>query len=420
MKQVFKKDVLIVSLYGRGQWLALECQKKGLDVALLDLTPLMSGWSIEDMEGPFGVFAERHTPSQMARLADEGPLILSDRGYVLWPKSGPLEFKGPLGMFQIKKTHIPDVVIDYLRMADDLSGQFSDLSFQVEHLPFQQNWLAHLAHQISASVFMENTKGLSFGRPLPLVKSFYYRRFHKKIKSSSKQNISDITFLPSFKRNIQIMGSSSRLEGIVYQKNEEFLGKRVVWMLSSQETCFCFGENAQMLFPKGPITPQWYWSKYRIDLKDGDLPECMPDHFVMVEDIVLPWTHDNLYILQKTLREHVFDVWIRLPVSQRFQKEYVQDYGQALCEHLQNRIPSLKPSIQDWPKEVLEENHQLGPCIFGVYDLKDRFSLKRAKLENVIFEGPEVWTSLGWDGQFRSNRRTFKHLLENISSPSDH
>ena len=419
MKQVLKKDILIVALYGRGQWLALECQKKGLDVALLDLTPLMSGWSMEEREGPFGVFAERHTASQMARLADEGPLVLSDRGYVLWPKSGPLEFKGPLGMFQMKKVHIPDVVIDYLRMADDPSGQFSDLSFQVEHLPFQQSWLAHLAHQISASVFMENTKGLSYGRPLPLVKSFYYRRFHKKIKSSSKQNLSDITFLPSFKRDMHLLGQHS-LEGVAYQKSKELQGQRIVWMLSSQETFFCFGQDAQLLFPKGPITPQWYWSKYRVGFKDSDLPAFMPDHFVMIEDVVLPWTHDNLCILQKTLRENVFDVWIKLPVSQRFQKAYIQNHGQALCEHLQSRIPNSKPNVQDWPKEVLEDAHHLGPCVFGVYDLKDRFSLKKTKLSNVIFEGPEVWTSLGWDGQFRSNRRTFKHVLENFSSPSDH
>ena len=409
MRQL-KKNILIVSLYGRGDWLALECQKNGLDVVLLDLTPLVPR-SIEDVEGPFGVFAsKRHTPSQMARLTDEGPLVLSDRGYTFWLKNGPLEFKGPLSLLQIKKAQIPDILLTYLRTADDPSSDLSDISLQVEKLPFQQNWLAHLAHQISASVFMENPKGLHFGSPLPLLSSFYYRRFHKRSQLATLQRLSQCTVLAKLKKHLHLSINNSMLEGIQYDKSTQLQAQQVIWMLSSEESTFCLGQDAQMLFPKGQIMPQWYWSHYRMDLASA-IPEFLPDHFVMIEDISLPWTHDNLSIVQKTLRKGIMDVWIRLPSSQRFQKDYVKNYGQILCQHFKNRM-SLTPSIQDWPTEILEEEPI--PTFFGVYDLKDRLSLKRVDLKNVIFEGPEVWTSLGWDGQFRSNRRTLKQILQPI------
>lgn len=410
-RKSLQKKILIVSLYGRGDWLALECQKNGLDAALLDLTPLIQR-STEDMEGPFGVFAsKKHTLSQMTRLTDEGPLVLSDRGYTFWLKNGPLEFKGPLSLLQIKKAKIPDILLNYLHLADDPSSDLSDISLQVEQLPFQQNWLAHLAHQISASVFMENHKGLDFGSPLPLLSSFYYRKFHKRGKSSTQQSLSECTVLVAVKKPLQLFTNSALLEGIQYEEGKQIQAQQIVWMLSSEESTFCLDKAAQRLFPKGQITPQWYWSHYRMDLGKSDIPEFLPDHFVMIEDTSLPWTHDNLSIVQKTLRKGIMDVWIRLPSSQRFQKDYVKNYGQILCQHFKNRM-ALTPNIQDWPTEVLEDTHF--PTFFGVYDLKDRLSLKRADLKNVIFEGPEVWTALGWDGQFRSNRRTLKQILQSL------
>ena len=57
------------------------------------------------MEGPFGVFgSKRHTPSQINRLTNEGPLTLSDRGYVIWLKTGPLELKGTTWKSSIAKS----------------------------------------------------------------------------------------------------------------------------------------------------------------------------------------------------------------------------------------------------------------------------------------------------------------------------
>ena len=414
MRQTLQKDVLIVTLYGRGHWLALECQKKGYDVALLDLTPLMGEWSLEDLEGPFGVFeSKKHTASQMMRLTDEGPLVLNDRGYVIWLKTGPLELKGPLGAFQIKKNHIPDTVIEYLHLTDggDLS-KLTDFLSQIENLPFEKNWLVHFAHQITSSVFMENTRGLLFGSVLPIMNSFYYRKFHKK---KAKQNPSYSVLSSSLlKKNISLNGTKSLLESVRYQKGKQIKAQQIIWMLSSQETDFCFGKNAKVLFPKDIMTPKLYWTKYRLCFEKTNILESLPDHFVMLEDIYLPWMHDNLSIVQKTSYRGIIDVWMRFPYAQRFQKDYVQNHCISLQKHFQNRIYESRLNIQDWPREVLDNPNKIGPSIFPVYDFKERQLLKRSPLKNVIFEGPEAWTSLGWDGQFRSNRRTWQELTRRL------
>ena len=409
MSQTLQKDILIVALYGRGHWLALECQKRGYNVALLDLTSLMGQWSIEDIEGPFGVFgSKRHTPSQINRLTNEGPLNLNDRGYVVWLKTGPLELKGPLGTFQIQKAQIPDIIIEYLR--DNISAtKLLDFLSQIKSLSFQQSWLAHFAHQISSSIFMENTKSLSFGGPLPLMSSFYYRKFYKR---KDTQTLPNLIYPSPLKKHIALYVKKPLLEYVQYQKDKQVKARQVIWMLSSYETHFCFGESAHLLFPRGVIIPKWYWARYRISFEKSDILECLPDHFVILDDIYLPWMHDNVIIVQKTADENMIDAWIKLPYAQRFVKDYIKNYGQCIKKSLQDRIPECNLHIQDWPKELTEIPSHIGPSVFTVYDLKERQHLKNAPLKNIIFEGPEVWTSLGWDGQFHSNKNTLLQLIK--------
>ena len=79
----------------------------------------------------------------------------------------------------------------------------------------------------------------------------------------------------------------------------------------------------------------------------------------------------------------MIDTWVRLPYTQRFEKDYIKKYGQCIKNSLQDRIPGCNLHIQDWPKELTENPHQLGPSIFTVYDLKERQRFKRASLGNV-------------------------------------
>ena len=411
MNQALQKDILIVDVYGRGYWLAFECQKRGYDVSVLDLTSLMGPWSIEDMEGPFGVFgSKKHTPSQINRLTNEGPLILSDRGYVIWLKTGPLELKGPLGSLQLQKSQISDIIVEYLRDHHS-SSEILEFLPRIAHLSFKESWLAHFGHQISSSILMDNAKGITFGRPLPLMSSFYHRKLYKR---KDKQNLLNLIYSFPSKKYTALHATKSLLEYVQYQKDKQIKARHVIWMLSSYETHFCFEDTANMLFPKGIMIPKWYWTRYRLSFEKSDILGYLPDHFVILEDIYLPWTHDNMIIVQKTADETMIDAWIRLPYAQRFEKDYIKNYGQCIKNSLQDRIPSCNLDIQDWPKELTESPHQMGPSVFTVYDFKERQRFKRASLENVIFEGPEVWTSLGWDGQFYSNKNTLLQLLERL------
>ena len=47
------------------------------------------------------------------------------------------------------------------------------------------------------------------------------------------------------------------------------------------------------------MIPKWYWTRYRMSFEKSEILECLPDHFVILEDIYLPWVHDNVIIVQE-------------------------------------------------------------------------------------------------------------------------
>ena len=62
-------DVVIVSAYGRGHWLAEELVKQKWTVSLFDVTGALGDWEPEDWEGPWGFFDTSDLlPTQRARL----------------------------------------------------------------------------------------------------------------------------------------------------------------------------------------------------------------------------------------------------------------------------------------------------------------------------------------------------------------
>ncbi|MFN8944659.1 MAG: hypothetical protein ACK5WZ_08545, partial [Pseudobdellovibrionaceae bacterium] len=63
-------DVTIVSCFDRSYWLALELQSRGMRVCFIDVTEDMGLWPPEDIEGPFGYFAQEKTPSSYLQIMD--------------------------------------------------------------------------------------------------------------------------------------------------------------------------------------------------------------------------------------------------------------------------------------------------------------------------------------------------------------
>ncbi len=109
-------DAVIVSAYGRGNWLASELASRGWQVTLVDVTESLGPWAPEDAEGPFGlVEASDLLPSQKTRLLEEGEMLTADSGFTIWLKEGPIECRSELSSHNLANYEFPKSVESYLR-----------------------------------------------------------------------------------------------------------------------------------------------------------------------------------------------------------------------------------------------------------------------------------------------------------------
>ncbi len=408
-------DVILITAFGRERWLAMELSRQGLKVGILDVTSGLGRWAPEDVEGPFGIFQSRQNQAtQMARLADEEPLVSTDEGWVIWPRTGPIELKGPLSKTQIESNGISNTTMDYIRISDTKQkNEIESIKRKVLKEPFEKNWLGGVAHQIASPIYMESHCAFEIGEPLPLLSPFYFRRLTRRGEAYSLEKLKELGVERSEAKSIfDIELESSKLKSILVDSETKFLGKDFIWLLSSVETQFVLGEDIEELFPKGPLKSQWYWTRFRVRIEQDQMTRNLPDYFVMLNDKYLPWTHENLALFQRTLVNEDFDFWLRLPTSCRFRSSYIKDCGEKVISELKSRLPGVSLSISDWPQEVTYSEEELGPPRFPIYEKNKHSQLQRAKLSNVVWDGPERWSMLNWGGQFRSNEKACQKILK--------
>ena len=97
-------DVIIVSIFGRGDWLASEMSRAGFQVQLVDVSPSMGRWAPEDWEGPFGFFHSADlNETQVAQLFEGESVVKIPSGFCLWTDEGPLNLLLHFFAFSNKK-----------------------------------------------------------------------------------------------------------------------------------------------------------------------------------------------------------------------------------------------------------------------------------------------------------------------------
>lgn len=420
-----KRDVVVFSVFGRGHWLAVELSTRlKLDVSLVDLSKSMGYWGPEDWEGPFGLFrSESLKSSQQERLDEESHSEPISQGFTIWSKGGPMELKGPLTSYLLQKSEISQTVQKYLKEYEDLEfSQKKSLIQRMNDKKFKNIWLAHLAHQLTSNAYRPNASGLDYGVPLPIFSLYYTRKvsrrgYQRSLKWCETQGVKTfpevelISFQSRKMRDqkyekIKIRDSNGHIKNLISQMS--------VWMLSGEETDFLNPRLSKILYPKGTLKASWSWMHFRIRLDGKACPEVLPDKFVMIEELNLPWTHSNLCFVEKNIQTD-FDVWLRVPIQHRFRKEYLKNIGQDCLRVFGKRIPGSQAKILNMPQDYIYEQRELGPPRHPIYkfeDLKRCQSRLRRKLRfrNVYFDGPEHWESLDWLGQFQSQNILFEKI----------
>lgn len=394
-------DVTIVSVFGRGQWLAGELKAKGYDVEYVDTSQAMGPWGAEDWEGPFGYFdTVGLRASQRTWLVQDEEVLPVAKGFCIWLKSGPLEFKSSLTDYLLRSHNIAPAIEEYLRA--ESGEQQSALWEQLIESPFKESWLAHLAHQAFSTVYMPNHEAMKWAPPLPIFSPFHFRRAARVgkekglqvlrdqgIKVHSPAKVVDVLVQDRQIRALEVEGEPSRV-----LKSKVFL-----WLITSEETRWFSQRLKEKLYPKGSLKPTWYWTRFRFEIPQEHGELALPAHFAIVEDKQLSWSHDNFVLALKTAIPSQYDMWLRLPLHYRFQTLQHMTYREKIADLLHSRLPGARPTCVQMPQEHHYSEDQVGAPLFPVYDLMVLERFRPARLKNVFLSGPEHWPRHDWGSQ---------------------
>lgn len=409
------RPVILVSAYGRGHWLAAALAKEGIQTTLIDMSSKLGVWPSEDVEGPFGFFRnEKISESQMQRLYFDDPYVEVSNGFTLWLKDGPFEFKGPVTKYKMEgsslSSHVKEALVG--GGAKNNRGLYKSLN----DFEFDKSWLLHLAHQWAGTTYRPNARGAQSGEALPLFSSFLVRQATRNglekslewlstngVEVLRPQQIEDISF-----------GNGKIITGLELLGQKQGLNRveQVVWMLSSEESYFLNERIGKYFYPEGALEPEWCWVRYRVGLGACFERDHLPAHALLIDDLDSPWTHENMMVLQRTTLEDQFDLWMRLPTVQRFNKEYLTARSEKMKTLLLGRMPLSEPQILSFPQEYYYTYAQLGASRFPVFDqIRDR-QRGRSLFKNLHLDGPEMWPHYAWGAYFANHEAILGRITQ--------
>jgi hypothetical protein len=404
-----KAEIGLISIAGRGHWLAAALAQSGVPVTLLDVSHQMGAWEPEDLEGPFGYFQLEGLEAE--RLTSDVQSLEVAHGLTLWLPDGPVEFRGPTTEYRLEKAEIPAVVRDYVsgdRKMQDLRA-----------VTFQHSWLAHLAHHLSSSVATLAPESIREG-----LRQNFFARFHVRVPTANSLEaslkwceskgvkvlrhveIKDIAFEEG--RNLTSLEIRTDKPGL-------FQAEQFVLCLTAEECGMLSSKIQNELFANRVQEPEWAWMRYRVKFQGGGelataTRDQVPQACVLIGDLMLPWSHENLLILHRAPMKDHFDAWVKIPHSQRFHSQYLSECGARMKLLLESKVPENVVSIESLPIEAHSTFQKVGPARHPIFSRALRAMRQQAHLQNIYMDSPEYWKSLSWEGQIDHQKTILKNL----------
>lgn len=403
--------VILISAFGRGHWLAAALAKEGIKTTLVDVSSKLGVWPSEDVEGPFGFFRnEKISESQMERLYSDDPYEEVPNGFTLWLKEGPFECKGPNTKFKMDKSSLSPHVKDLLSGSAKNKALYKNL----DAFDFDKSWLLHLAHQMAGTTYKPNALSARAGEALPLFSSFLVRQATRTGLEKSLEWLATkgVEVLRPHQIVDASFGGGKSITGLELSGEQQglFRLEQIVWMLTSEESYFLNERLGKYFFPEGPLEPEWSWVRYRVSLQQCFERDHLPTHTLVVDDLDSPWTHENMMVLQRTTLVDQFDVWMRIPTVQRFNKEYLTVRSQRMKTHLLERMSLAEPQVLSFPQEYYYTYAQLGASRFPVFSEKQDSRRGKVLYSNLHLDGPEEWPHYSWGSYFERHEMILSQL----------
>ena len=396
----------IVSVFGRGHWLAAQLQRMGIATTLIDLSSQMGIWPSEISEGPFGLFRSDILDESMLACLNAGDLWNElPEGFNIWMAKGPLSFKGALTRFQLEKMGYSQDLIESI-----LSGRPSKV---LNGQDFKKQWLPSFLSQLSSTYFVEP--------PLALLKNPSHSAVGSafSVRWVTRQGL-EKSYQWLRENGVTVLSDSEVVDLVLHGKNSvtgaELRGEmqgvyrfdQLIWCLSSEETFFVNEKIGRHLF--GEVREStWCWLRYRVQVGECFEREVLPLTSVLLNDELAPWTHENLMFMQRTALPDQFDIWLRLPTVQRFNKDYLTQRGHEVVESLKLRLEQAEIKVLTYPQEYYYTYAQLGAPRFPLFD---HHMGAGTLYQNIFYHSPESWRHFGVEYTFAEQKNISDSILK--------
>ncbi|MCY4512202.1 MAG: hypothetical protein OXB86_00775 [Bdellovibrionales bacterium] len=278
-------DFVIISSWPNGVYLSRKLSEASKKVYYIDIQ--------HSPYRPMGVFLNEDTKGERRFLESLGTLEKQEGGFCLLSEQGVWHFQEDRGVNRLNNSD----------------------SFQFE-------WLSFFASGFMAPVFESNHQ--VFSQPLDLSSDYFL-------------------FQPHFKKKSQLQSADSNLHwfslpgghGLQLKEGKLlFLGKSV----TLEKVIGIGGSASKIISPEISFLPEWEWISFDFlaDLKEYE--GIVPPHFVYVNRLCFPWTHDNL--LSVFHNRGMFHVWCRQPLGV-WDGEDEEELILNIQAHLQKVFPEV-------------------------------------------------------------------------------
>ncbi len=398
-------NVVIVSAWGRGAWLAHQLQNKGFKTTVLDVSALLPSISSVEREGPFGVFLPSHLSDLQKQYLCGDNYYPVPQGFSVLTAEGPVEFQGSLNSFfmQTRKdfslcrsilSHPPFFSekgdsdfsrrgkaplseefekFDWLvRLSAELTDTFDSNGFREKKPSRFRKWNSPALSMQDR--FYEQTcvdeKQLQSGRPFCRLSPFFtdyvlrecsQRHFEDLKYSLKKEGVEWIDIFSvkktvnTEKRSLAFKKKYIQLKLYERERHTDFL----IWTLSGPETLQCFPEWMSLLFPRWE-SPVKIWRRFPLSWDQGAFEKIIPALLLVLPEhkranrlLSLPTqkkktrqvengnTEEPILSLKKNPLSVSMDLWMLCPYAERFNESVLSSCLQSALERLRFLFPGF-------------------------------------------------------------------------------
>lgn len=373
----------MISAFGRGETLALALHENGFQVRVFDFTPAFPQEYLRGV-GPFPILDKAFAPVQREFLNE---IELQPQGLTFWLKDGPMELTGPFAPVHIH-SH-PEI------QAWKTESGGND---------FSRSWLARFLEQWSSPYFNESwtvAQGSAFPAEQPL--GIVPADRQASLTNFERLRMKGVEVIPCSSIH-DLQSQSGRVMEVEFEAGSPMAvrASQWVWCLSPHETSG-FGESATTkMFGKNVSAPEWAWISFKGGLHKGPWVEGLPQSFVVLGDVYLPWCYGNMAVIQRSddLR---FRCWLKVPRARMHEIDARRQWSKDAEAILWQRLPMAEWKIDSADWSICPHSEIYGSAHKGA---------RLTQWKNLHLIAPETLERLDMSARLEREAETFRKLLQ--------